>query len=474
MGRCRIRLTQEQHQIDSLLSQFRSMTKCVDTKGLHDQMQTFITLTHCKRHHRDEALQAFNKWKRQRKAATSNIRPVTPSRSVTPHNDSFEFDSDTNNLSFSSLGSGSSDCDESTLDSLIEDKMKSLKIATSAHHTSSQTGDNDINEIEKDKFKKLLGDVYPPIKGKDYDHKKISKAIGDRLSEKSQVGILYILKHTQIPGLFKIGHSKFPEDVRHKQNCYRPETEVLHATDETFFGHSRAERIAHAMLWHKRLTIIECIRCATPHKEWYLTTEEEVRSVVSLAERWLKMPVYELRDGEYNLTPKAVGIRNELFRFSTSKMKQLMDEAYGSNDASRAFPDAASTATARGSGASAERAVPRLLVTESPDITLPRRYKVRDKSPAARSGGKADSSLMETEETFTMHQRRSRETTPDGDGNYKLVTELEITRTIRTKVSISELKQGSEAFDFSKPVVFRSNGEKERRTEVKVQEVQKA
>lgn len=474
MGRCRILLTQEQNRINSLLSQFQSMTKCVDTKGLHDQMQTFITLTHCKRYHLDEALEAFNRWKTQRKAAISNRRPATPSSSVTSHNDSFEFDSDTNSMSFSSLESGSPEYDELTLDSHIEDKMKNLKIATAAQDTSSRTGDNDIDGIESQReiFEKL-GDVHFPKSGKDYNHGKIYQTIEERLSDKSQNGILYVLEHTKIPGLFKIGRSKFPEDVRHSQNCYKNETRIVYATDEPFFGHSRAEKIALTILRHKRLLIVECIYCTNPHREWFLATEKEVLSVVRLAERWLKMSAYALQDGVYKLTPEANGIHKKMFRFSTSKMNQLMDEAYGSSGTSRALPDATSAAAARGSGASAERAVPRILVNESPDTTPPQRYKMRAKSPAARTGGKGDSPLMETEEIFAMHQRRSRETTPDGDGNYTVVTELEITRTIRTRVSISELKQGSGVYDFSKPVIFGPNGEKERRTKVKVHEVQK-
>ncbi|KAL7894106.1 hypothetical protein HDV63DRAFT_389610 [Trichoderma sp. SZMC 28014] len=480
VGRCRAPLTQKQDRIDSLLSQFRSMTKWVDTKSLHDQMRTFITLTHCKKHHRDEALEAFDKWKRHRKAATSSIRPVTPPRSVTPHDDSFELDSDTNSMSFSSLERDIPDHDQYTLDSHIEDEMKRLKIATSTRHASTQTKDNDIDESGRQKFE-ILGDVYFPEEGKDYNHGKILQAITGRFSEKSEAGILYILKHTQIPGLFKIGRSKLPESVRHNQNCFKPETDVLYATDEPFFGHSRAERIAHAILWHKRLSILKCVRCNKRHREWFLTTEKEVLDAVELAERFLKMPAYEVRDGVYKLTPKAEDIQKQLFRFSMPKMDELMNKVYGSNDNAHASPVAASAATARGSGASveraggraAQRATPRVVVDESPDIALPPRYKTRAKSPAARTSDKGESPLLETKETFAIHQRRSRETTPDGDGNYKLVTEVEFTRTIRTKVSRSEFHQGCGVYDFLKPAVFGCNGEKERRTEVKVEEVQK-
>ncbi|KAM0473920.1 hypothetical protein ACHAPX_007968 [Trichoderma viride] len=354
--------------------------------------------------------------------------------------------------------------------------MRSLNVATSVCHASTQTGDNDIDESGRKVFE-MLGDVHFPREGKDYNHGKISQTIQKSFVEKSQAGILYVLEHTKIPGLFKIGQSKFPKDVRHNQNCYKTETSDAHATGEPFIGYAQAEKLALKILRHKRLLIVECIRCTKTHQEWFLATREEVVNVVEQAERWFKMPAYELQGGVYKLTPEANDIHKKLYRFSVSKWKELMDEVYGSNDASRALPDAASTAAARESGASAERAaeraIPRVVVDESPDITLPPRYKMRAKSPAARSGVGRESPLLETEEIFAMHQRQSREPTPDGDGNYKLVTELEIKRTIRTKVSLSELSQGSGVYDFSKPVVFGCNGEKERGTEIKVQEVGK-
>lgn len=459
IGRCRIRLTEDQNQIDSLLSQFQNMTKCANTKSLHDKMQTFITLTHCKKYHRDGVLEAFDRWKTQRKAALKNSRPVTPSRSATSHNDSFKPDSDTN-------------YDESILDSHIADKMKNLRIDTP---TSSRIGDKDTEKVEsRREIFEMLGDVHFPKKGKEYKHGKIYQAIEEPLSEKSQAGILYVLEHTEISGLFKIGRSKFPVDVRHSQNCYKIETKPCHTTDKPFFGHARAEKIAHTILKHKRLLIVECLHCENLHQEWFLAPKHEVLSVVKLAERWLKMPAYEKQDGVYKLTPQALNILREMHQFSEKKMNSLMEEVYRSNDASRAFFDATSQAAARETGASAERAKPRILVNGSPDTTPPQRNKTRAKSPAVRTGGKGGRPFMETEETFVMHQRRSRETTPDGDGNYTYLNELEITRTTRTKVSISDFKQGKGVYDYSKPVVFDPDGQKEGGTEIKVREVQQA
>ncbi|KAL7919265.1 hypothetical protein ACQKWADRAFT_301885 [Trichoderma austrokoningii] len=469
-GRCRIRVNQKQNRIMSLLSQFQSMTTCVDTKGLYDKMESFITLTHCEKYHRGDALEAFGRWKSQRKAATSRSRPVTPSRSVTPHNDSLELDSDVSSLPCSSPELSSTENDESILDSRIEEQMKKLKIACAAQDTTTTSsriaGDDIEQKIDRVQFEKL-GDVLFPIEGKDYHHRSINQAI-KKPRPNSQTGILYVLEHTEIPGLFKIGRSRESVEERHRKNCFRAETTVAHTSSGPFLGHARAERIALTILQHKKLLIARCIHCETAHIEWVLATKNEVLSVVKLAERWLRMPTYAFQDGEYRLTPTAEGIHNELFHFSMDKMSNLMDQVYGSDDAPRVFPDSTTpTSSTRRSRMAAERAVPRLVVDEVLDIPPPQGYNTRAKSPAARRGGKENHLLMETEEVFEVHRRRSRESTPERDGNYILTTELEIKKTIRTRVSTSKLGVS----DVSKPGVFGTKEGKERRTKGKVEEV---
>lgn len=78
-ARCRRRSCwpREMEQIRSLWSKFRIMTECADTDEFYDQMETFVTLTHCKSVHRDRALDAFTAWKAKRQAALSS--PQFPS-----------------------------------------------------------------------------------------------------------------------------------------------------------------------------------------------------------------------------------------------------------------------------------------------------------------------------------------------------------------------------------------------------------
>ncbi|KAL7782930.1 hypothetical protein V8C37DRAFT_415313 [Trichoderma ceciliae] len=464
IGRCRIRQAQEQNQLDSLLSQFRSMTKCVDTKSLNDKMQTFITLTHCKRYHLKDALEAFGRWKTQRRAVISSPRPVTPSRRAASHINSSESISGTSNIGSPSFSSDSLEGDESALDPNIAEKMKGLEIATAAQDTPVQTVESDFDEIdaERERFKRL-GDVKPPTDGAKHDEEIIYQKI--RKCDKSmKAGLLYVLEHTKISGLFKIGWSRVSATQRWKQNCYGKETKLLYSTQgQTIIGAFQAEKIAHAILDHKRLLIVKCRLCEIKHKEWFLATEKEVLDVVNLAEQWLKMPAYALDQGKYTLTPEA-DILHQLMRpFSISKMKELMNKDKKLDNAS-----GTSTGAVRETSASAGKAIPEILVDEIPDIAFSQGYKMRAKSPAARTGGKRDRPSVETNEIFEMLQKRSRETTPDGDGNHKTVTELEITRTIRTKVYILDLKQGSGVYNGLKPIAFDQNSKKQRGTEVKV------
>ncbi|KAL6890816.1 hypothetical protein GGI43DRAFT_414864 [Trichoderma evansii] len=93
-GRCRNRpCTQyERHYSQNLLAEFRDMTECPDTDSFYDDLETYITYSHCKRWHRWPALAAFESWKKERIAARSNarqrytpaLRPVAPARPSTP------------------------------------------------------------------------------------------------------------------------------------------------------------------------------------------------------------------------------------------------------------------------------------------------------------------------------------------------------------------------------------------------------
>lgn len=449
---------EERKQIADLLSEFRVMTKCVDTNSLYDNMERFITFTHCKRRHREDACKAFGEWKAQRKTAASNPLPITPSRSATTYYDSFEYISDISSMGSPSFTSDSPEYDEPALDSHIAEKIKSLKIATAFQDTRAQAGDSGFNEVEAQRENiKRLGAVCLPEKGKDQNNVEIYKTIQNPPSARRMGGgILYVLEHTEISGIFKIGWTSKSADLRLKQsqNCYKLETRVIHETEGgRFVGAFQAERIAHAILGHKRIRIFECAQCEQYHKEWFLISRQEACSVVKLAERWLKMPAYALQQqGKYKLTPEGDNILEMMFPFSIPKMNVLIDKVGKSDNDSGAFSDTTSAAANREtsalnvSSAAAEKRTPRVYVDESHATAPSRRYNLRGVSPVGGVGGKEVTHLIETEEIYERYETRSRATTPDG--NYIIVTEH--SNHIRKKVSRTNLEHDSGVCDSSK------------------------
>lgn len=453
-GRCGVRIAEEKKKkVKDLLSLFQVMTKCVDTNALYDEMQRFISFTHCPKNHGDDALEAFNRWKILRQAAISNARPITPPRSATSYNVSFESVSSASSMGSSSFASNGLEDDEPSLDSYIAEKIKGLEIATAAQDAPIQTGESGFAEIEIEKeIFKSLGDVRLPTKGKKHDDEKIAQAIKSCLgSTNMDAGLLYVLEHTKISGLFKIGWSRVSAKQRFKKNCFKNETMLRHSTQgQTIIGAFQAEKIAHAILHHKNIEILKCSLCGKSHKEWFLVSRKEALDAVILAEQWLKMPAYGLKLGEYALTPKAVDIHGSMFPFSISKMEVLMNLVKKSDDTSGVFPEAPSTATVREttessvSPTSVESMNPRVLISESPDITPSLLYGMRESSPLGGLGVKGDVPFIQTEE---IYETRSREITPDGE--YEIVK-----RIVRTKVSQTNIKEDSTVYEYSEPAVL--------------------
>ncbi|EHK20733.1 uncharacterized protein TRIVIDRAFT_69430 [Trichoderma virens Gv29-8] len=436
---------EERKKLTALLSEFRVLKKCVDTGSLYDKMESLITLTHCKRRHREDACEAFDKWKAQRKTVASDSPPVTP-RSAIPHADSLESLSDARGITLPRSVPDSPGYEDPTSDSYITEKMKSLKICTTAHDTQTKTDCRCFDEAEAQtqRFKRL-GDVRLPEKGKEQDDVEIYKTIRDPPSATSMCGgILYVREHTKISNLCKIGWTRTSADQRLKQprNCYKLETKIIHQTEGgTFIGAFQAERIAHAILAHKRILISGCTQCKKKHREWFLVSGEEACSVVKLAERWLKIPAYSLQQGNYKLTPKGVGILKIMLPFSINDMNVLIDKTGKPDNNLGASSDTTPRAADRETSAfnvsstAAEKEIPRVFVDTSYVMTQSLGYTLRGISPMGRTSSQGATHLAETEEMFERYEIRSRETTPEG--NYIIVTEQE--NIIRKKVSRTNL-----------------------------------
>ncbi|KKP03285.1 hypothetical protein THAR02_04618 [Trichoderma harzianum] len=494
----RPRRAEEQEEFDNLLSELSARTKHIDATSLYAKMKRFIALTHCTGRHLEDALKAFNKWKAHRKAVVSNPLPMTPSRSATPQADLLELLSDSSDevsplLVDDDSGDYDSEDDEPgdddsreddsreedseeddseeddseeddseeddsgddgpVFDSYVTEKMKNMKLDTPGQTIQAETDDSCSDEAKARSEKlKMLGVAHYPVKGMGYDEKKIHNTIRKPLHPNSMPGgIVYILEHTEISGLFKIGYTKRSAYQRLKQpgNCYHVKTRPIHETEGgKFIGAHQAERIAHAILDHKRIKIYECTHCAGYHKEWFLVSRKEACSAVKLAEQWLKMPAYALhqQEGEYELTPNGDTVFQLMFPFSIPKMRALIDKTGKSDNDSDASPNATSAATARKKGANVSSAVkknnPRIFIDGSEAIMPSVEHNLRERSPVRGVGDKRAGIQIEIEEVSERRESRSRTRTPEGD--YIIVTEYTTIR--RRRVSVSDHKHDG-AFD---------------------------
>ncbi|KAL6697597.1 hypothetical protein J3F84DRAFT_369413 [Trichoderma pleuroticola] len=425
-----------------LLSEFPQTATSVDTSSNYDTMEILITLMYC-RYHRDAACDAFNEWKAQRKEVAPNSPAMTSSGSATPQTSSSESLPDLSRMDLSSAVPASSGHDTPALDSITE-KIKGLNIENAAQDTHVDAGHcSDEDEVQMEKLNKL-GVAHLPERGKEHINSKIYHAVRNPLDAKVMSGgILYVLEHTEVPGIFKIGFSRTSAALRLKQpkNCYSRETSIIHETEGgRFIGARQAERIAHAILQHKRILFHQCPLCKGYHKEWFLVSRKEAIEVVKLAERWLKMPAYTLhqQEGQYKLTTKGDTISRLMFPFSISKMDVLMNKVDKSANDSGAFSDATPAAATRETSAlndsspDIEKATPRTIVDESHIVTPSKSNHRREGSPVGGSGNKGATYLFEYEETCETRETRSRETTPESEY-------LVVKKTVHKKVSITHL-----------------------------------
>ncbi|KAM6482973.1 hypothetical protein HDV62DRAFT_340913 [Trichoderma sp. SZMC 28011] len=427
-----------------LLSEFPPVAKSVDTNSHYDTLETLITLMYC-RYHREDAGDAFNEWKVQRKKAAPNSPSMTSSGSVTPPTSSSEslphLDS-MNSPSTVPINPGHGD---PSLDSLTE-QIKGLNIKNAAQNTNVEADRpcSDEDEAQMEKLKRI-GVAHFPDKGKGYMHSIIDDAVRKPLDAKvMSSGILYVLEHTEVPGIFKIGYSSSSAALRLKQskNCYKEGTRPIYETEDgAFIGVRQAEKIAHAILRHKRILFFQCRKCKGYHKEWFQASRKEAIEVVKLAERWLKMPAYTLhqQEGRYKLTPEGDAIYQLMFPFSTSNMDALMNKVGKSATASGASSAATPAASIRqpsafnvSSGAT-KNEIPRVIVNESHASTPSESNHPRKKTPLGDVSNEGFTCQVEYEEISKERESRSRETTPEG--HYLFVKE----KKIRKKVSISKM-----------------------------------
>ncbi|KAL9474065.1 hypothetical protein ACSS6W_008445 [Trichoderma asperelloides] len=342
-------------KITVLLLEFRHMTECGETDDFYDKIKEFITLTYCFSHYK-KAIEAFTKWKTERMAVAQNRSFTLPTRARSSI-DSPAIWHDARSGMTPTLPisvSGNSRRNEPASNLCIEEKMDNLAINTNPQNTTSKIRNKYVNKREEleDKLK-ALGDARLPSENAQQNHSKIQKVMKVPLcpGTMSKRGILYILRHTSISGIFKIGFSEKSADHRHKQhgNCYGVDTEIVHETaGKGFAGARQAERIVHAVLDHKNIPIANCPHCKDKenkgkknkgsHKEWFLTSEDDAIAIVKVVETWMQMPAYIEHGKIYILSPRGESIFQSIFGFSIKKLKERLNNENELGGSSTLFP----------------------------------------------------------------------------------------------------------------------------------------
>ncbi|KAM0254425.1 hypothetical protein ACHAQJ_006829 [Trichoderma viride] len=324
-------------EIDILLSEFQNMTECPDTDDFYTKLETFITLTHCGRRHRDKPLEAFNDWKRQRKTAGINLPPVASMTSL-----NVSGSSSLESLSGISITTPPSSAPDSPkhdgldLEGRVVKDMESLTLNSASKNSATNINGDKKEELEY--MRGILGTIDLPDEGAKTNYAAIYEAM--RIPSKDMdEGIVYIYEHKEIPGLFKIGKTKTSGEKRRRraQNCNGIDARLIYQSEDgPFVGAFQAEKIAHASLEHKNLMIHKCIRCKGRHTEWYLTTQDEVFIAVEGAEAFVRRPTYARQQEKWELTKLGHAISNKIRNYTdvaALTLKQAVEDQRNLNSA---------------------------------------------------------------------------------------------------------------------------------------------
>lgn len=228
-------------------------------------------------------------------------------------------------------------------------------------------------------------------------------------------GIVYVLEHTTTPGLFKVGWTRTSvhERLGHPKNCYSKHTKVIHETTSgRFAGASKAESLVQVILRHQNIKVVECEQCGGGHREWFRSSKDEVLRTVKLMEEFVRLPAYELCEGEMKLSREANAFVKAMCSFSTSRLESLMArpenrgretiESTSSVDAQSSTPEA-----------SVEQSVQESIESEENPSSSTSRFSDRSKPPRVSLATKCGVFAANTKGRLGRLFNRSRESTPE-------------------------------------------------------------
>ncbi|RYP34849.1 hypothetical protein DL767_004074 [Monosporascus sp. MG133] len=318
-----------------LFSHFRLMKECPETDEFFDQLEEFLTASHCF-WHGPKAVERFEEWKKIRATTvpSSAGRPPTIS------------DDDHDGTPTSFLASATTEPMDPVFGKAKRPELTSetnhkayVHVETVTHGISAMaiTAAGQINVINNHGNANVataerifgLGLASLQRKGSLRNHAPVFSEIHKPLtSVQKEYGIVYVLGHKTQKGLFKIGWTRATAKERLNQagNCYGSDAEILHETrGGPFFAASKAEKLAQTVLRHHNLTIAECEQCGGGHREWFRAPREMVVDTVETMETFVRLPAYESKNGQtWKLSDAAYEIIRTMCEFSPVRLRSAI------------------------------------------------------------------------------------------------------------------------------------------------------
>ncbi|KAF5019070.1 hypothetical protein F66182_8935 [Fusarium sp. NRRL 66182] len=311
---------------------FSKMKELLDEVEFYKNIEEFLELIHCHHHYSDALLLLLSE----------ECAPRLHTKSPASDSDSFIHETPSKRA-YQSL---SSDDAESSMAPIMDMPPSSdashsaVKSAAGATFTASHesTRETLVNAAAEVTVKQTATATITTVRQEnapDVDKNHINQqgtyilGIGTSIPQRNREhenGIVYILQHEKHADVFKIGSTKGTADYRLAQprNCYSKDTKIIYESDSPFAGAFKAESLAQAALRKHNMHIKKCDMCQNGHREWFRASRAKVLDAVTVMEKFVRLPAYELRDGKMRLSSIADGLVRQMCNFSPDTLETLI------------------------------------------------------------------------------------------------------------------------------------------------------
>ncbi|KFA66597.1 hypothetical protein S40285_08274 [Stachybotrys chlorohalonatus IBT 40285] len=322
-----------------LRSRLALMKECPTTDEFFDQLENFIIVSHCATH-KSKAIKGLNEWR----DSDTTVTDVSSDSLVASSDD----DEQINTLANLHVGAPAQSLvpmPEQAIGHEILSKtgetynrieavaegMSTMTLAVANQTTVQTTITSNNGGTNTTTVERVIGVGLATLqrRGSLRDDSPIFSEIFKPLTAvQRDVGVVYVLEHMIEKGLFKIGWTRTTQSKRLNQpdNCFRSTAEVIYESrGGPFFAACKAERLAQAVLRHHNLNIVECEQCGGGHREWFRASRERVLETVQIMETFIRLPAYELTDGDvWKLSDASFGMIKAMCEFSPGKLKSAI------------------------------------------------------------------------------------------------------------------------------------------------------